>query len=117
MTSGFIDARNSDAGDLIEASVCIVGSGAAGLTLARRLAKSVKDVVLIESGGFSLEGETQNLFAGRNLSLPYYNLTACRLRYFGGTTNHWSGFCRANDEIDYDGRAGAQLAEVACRPC
>ncbi|WP_081598710.1 NAD(P)-binding protein [Tistrella mobilis] len=52
MTSGFIDARNSDAGDLIEASVCIVGSGAAGLTLARRLAKSVKDVVLIESGAF-----------------------------------------------------------------
>lgn len=109
MASGYIDARNSDAGDVIEASVCVVGSGAAGITLARKLAQSVKDVVLIESGGFSLEGETQNLFSGQSLSLPYFNLAACRLRYFGGTTNHWSGYCRANDAIDYDGRPELNL--------
>ncbi|MAM72345.1 GMC oxidoreductase [uncultured Tistrella sp.] len=109
MASGYIDARNSDAGDIIEASVCIVGSGAAGITLARKLADTVDDLVLIESGGFSLEGETQNLFSGRNLSLPYFNLAACRLRYWGGTTNHWSGFCRANDAIDYEGRPELNL--------
>jgi choline dehydrogenase-like flavoprotein len=104
MASGYIDARGDGVGDVIEASVAIIGSGAAGLTLARELAEAGRSVALIESGGFDLEGQTQNLFSGKNLGLPYYNLSSCRLRYFGGTTNHWSGFCRANDAIDYEGR-------------
>lgn len=104
MVSGYIDARGDAVGNVIEASIAVIGSGAAGLTLARELAESGRSVALIESGGFDLEGQTQNLFSGKNLSLPYYNLSSCRLRYFGGTTNHWSGFCRANDAIDYEGR-------------
>jgi len=104
MASGYIDARGSDIGEVIEASVAVFGSGAAGLTLARTLAEKMSGVVLIEGGGFDLEGDTQTLYSGRQLGLPYYNLTACRLRYFGGTTNHWSGYCRPNDAIDYEGR-------------
>ncbi len=109
MTSdGFIDARDSGLSS-ISGSVCIVGSGAAGLTLAAKLAETKRDVILIESGGFSLEGDTQELYSGRNIGLPYHSLTACRLRYFGGTTNHWSGYCRANDAIDYEGRSELDL--------
>ena len=102
--SAFLDARTDEMPEEITASVCVVGAGAAGITLARALAKTVPDVVLVEAGGFRLDGATQNLFAGEQLGLPYYNLVSCRLRYFGGTTNHWSGYCRANDPIDYEGR-------------
>jgi choline dehydrogenase-like flavoprotein len=104
MASNFIDARTDEVGSTIDASVCIIGSGAAGITLARDLGSKVPGTVLIESGGFELDGATQNLFSGKQLGLPYYDLTACRLRYWGGTTNHWSGYCRANDPIDYEGR-------------
>lgn len=102
--NSFIDAKTAELPAEIEASVCIVGAGAAGITLARTLAKTTSDVVLIESGGFSIEGPTQQLFSGKQLGIEYYNLSSCRLRYFGGTTNHWSGYCRANDQIDYEGR-------------
>ena len=33
-------------------------------------------------------------YTGRNLGRPY-DLAATRLRYFGGTSNHWGGWCSA----------------------
>ncbi len=99
-----IDARELENKTTLTTKICIVGSGAAGITLARSLSNSLINVMLVESGGFNLEGKTQNLFNGKNIGLPYFPLTSCRLRYFGGTTNHWSGYCRSNDEIDYEGR-------------
>lgn len=107
--AGYIDARSAELPDVIDASVCVVGAGAAGLTLARTLAETTPGVVLVESGAFELEGDTQNLFSGKSVGIPYFNLTACRLRYFGGTTNHWAGNCRPNDPIDYEGRAALGL--------
>ena len=105
----FLDARTDDVGETLQADICIIGAGAAGITLARELSKTVQDVLLIESGALDIEGETQSLFSGRNIGLAYHDLLACRLRYFGGTTNHWSGFCRANDPIDYEERPEAGL--------
>lgn len=107
--TAFVDARSDDLPTDITSSVCVIGAGAAGITLARKLAESIPNVVLVEAGGFRLDGATQNLFAGHQLGLPYFNLLSCRLRYFGGTTNHWSGYCRANDPIDYEGRPELDL--------
>lgn len=107
--SAFIDARDDNLPGVLHGTVCVVGAGAAGLTLARSLAASGIDVLLVEAGGQDIEGRTQNLYAGQQLGLPYYNLTTCRLRYFGGTTNHWSGYCRDNDPIDYQPRPEAGL--------
>ncbi len=47
----FLDARRSDHPEQIECDVCIVGAGAAGITLARALDRGVLDVCLLESGG------------------------------------------------------------------
>jgi choline dehydrogenase-like flavoprotein len=104
MQRNFVDARTDPIAETIDAAVCIVGAGAAGITLARNLAASVPGVVLIESGGFAMEGETQNLYSGLNLGMPFPNLAACRMRYFGGTTNAWYGHSRDNDPIDYESR-------------
>ena len=105
----FMDARTDDVGETLDASICIIGAGAAGITLARELSKTIAGVLLIEAGDLQIDGETQGLFAGRQIGLRYHNLISCRLRYFGGTTNHWSGYCRANDPIDYEGRAELNL--------
>jgi choline dehydrogenase-like flavoprotein len=98
------DARTDAVGDTLEASICIVGGGAAGITLARVLGEHVDGVVLVESGSIDFEPATQALYAGTNVGLPYHDLDICRLRYFGGTTNHWGGYCRSNDPINYSAR-------------
>ena len=58
--------RFSDSGDqaVFETEVCIVGSGAAGITLARRLASAGLEVCLLESGGADYEQSSQDLGIG-----------------------------------------------------
>jgi choline dehydrogenase-like flavoprotein len=85
--------------------VCIVGAGAAGITLARECIKQPFRVCLLESGGLDYNEDIQSLYQGENTGLPYYPLDASRLRYFGGTTNHWAGMCRPLDDIDFAARA------------
>ena len=33
--------------------------------------------------------------------MEYFDLDVCRLRYFGGTSNHWGGWTRALDAVDF----------------
>lgn len=100
----FIDARATSFNEPIEADVCVVGAGAAGITLCANLADSGLRVVMLESGSREIEGATQDLYKAEQTGIPYYDMTSCRLRFFGGTTNHWGGYCRENDRIDYEGR-------------
>lgn len=102
----FIDLRVVPDGTDITTEICIVGAGAAGITLARELNGSGLDCVLLESGGTEFDNTTQELYAGDNIGRPFLDLTTCRLRYFGGTTNHWSGWCLPLDPIDFETREG-----------
>ena len=86
----FFDARRLDS-NVVDADVCIVGAGAAGITMACRFAGTSLSVLLLKSGGFELDQETQSLYDGDNVSFDKFPLQATRLRYFGGTTNHWGG--------------------------
>lgn len=99
-----LDARTADLPTEIQAGICIVGAGAAGITLAVELARAGLQVLVLESGNMQLEGGTQRLYEMKQTGLRYFDMTTCRLRYFGGTTNHWGGYCRENDPIDYEGR-------------
>jgi choline dehydrogenase-like flavoprotein len=98
----FVDGRSVGNGQELEADVAIVGSGAAGITLARQLGAAGMRTLVIESGDVRLEAATQDLYAGDNVGLPYFPLESSRLRYFGGTTNHWSGTCRPYDAFDLE---------------
>lgn len=82
--------------------VCIVGSGPAGITLARRLAAKGAMVALLEGGGREENDESQSLYQGPIVGRPYFPLDACRLRFFGGTSNHWGGWARELDAHDFD---------------
>ena len=100
----FIDARQIPKNTIINTDVCIIGAGAAGITLAREFKGASFKVCLLESGGLEYEFETQSLYKGQVTGQPFFPLEAGRLRFFGGTTNHWGGACRPLDEIDFEAR-------------
>ncbi|MDA2917048.1 GMC family oxidoreductase [Nitrospinae bacterium AH_259_B05_G02_I21] len=99
-----IDARSLPKDKVIETEVCIVGAGAAGIALAREFVGQEFRVCLLESGSLGFEEDTQALYKGENIGLPYFPLHRCRLRFFGGSTNHWDGWCRPLDAIDFETR-------------
>lgn len=81
--------------------VCVVGTGPAGMTLARKLAGNGLRVALMEGGGRHFTPESQNLYTGEIVGLDYFPLDVTRLRYLGGSSNHWAGWCREIPEIDF----------------
>ena len=99
-----IDLRHASP-DLIEADIAIVGAGAAGITMARRLVAGGRRVILLESGGLDYESDTAALNAGFNVGEPYYELENARLRFFGGTTAIWGGRSAELDAIDFEKRS------------
>lgn len=99
-----VDARSVPANTVIETEVCIVGAGAAGITLAREFIDAPFRVTLLESGDMEMDLQTQELYEGQSIGRKFEDLTTCRLRYFGGTTNHWGGWCLPLDPIDFEPR-------------
>ena len=98
------DARTLPNGTVLEGDLCIVGAGAAGITIARELANSRLKVLLLEGGGFDFDPQMQELYRGEIVGQPYYPLQAAALHYFGGTTNHWAGWCSTYEPIDFEKR-------------
>ena len=99
----FLDARDLPDGHLVESDVAVVGSGPSGMTLTRVLASRGFDVTLLESGGREPDGATNDLARGE-VRGRVYPLPATRQRYFGGSSNHWGGYCRPLDPIDFEAR-------------
>ncbi len=100
----FVDARTLPKNQRIEADVCVVGSGAAGLAIAKSFLGTSVKVAVLESGGEQPDEETQDLYRGDSVGQRHSPLRACRLRYYGGTTNHWSAHVRTLDAIDFERR-------------
>ncbi|MEX2405704.1 MAG: GMC family oxidoreductase [Actinomycetota bacterium] len=98
----FIDARTADDGSELVCDVCVVGSGAAGTTLALRLLERGRSVLLLESGGGLPDPETSSLNDIETTGLPVGPDT--RQRFLGGTTNSWGGRCAMLEETDFGQR-------------
>ena len=95
---------------VLECDVCIAGAGAAGITLALELEGSGLDICLVEAGGFeSPPIGLDHPYRGESVGQSY-DLLATRLRYFGGTTNHWGGWCMPLDPIDLRARPFVPLS-------
>ena len=95
------------------ADVCIVGAGAAGISMALNFAQTPFSVCLVESGGLRFEPDTQALYEGPTAGLPWFcKLHDCRLRRFGGTTSgDWGGGCTPLDDLDFATRPWVPFAE------
>ncbi|MEK7265423.1 MAG: GMC oxidoreductase, partial [Pseudomonadota bacterium] len=62
-------------------------------------------VLLLEAGGFDLSSQSQDVYEGKSIGpLEYFGVSACRLRMFGGTSNHWSGRCGVFERLDFEPR-------------
>jgi len=99
-----VDLLSGDREMMAETDVCIVGGGAAGVTLARALKRAGRKICLLESGGMDFEPRTQALYQGESTGMEYYPLDHSRLRFFGGTTNIWGGRCLPLDRLDFERR-------------
>src|SRR3954465_10892710 len=104
-----LDAREVADGAVVSADVCVIGAGAAGITIARALHGSGLQVLLLESGAFEADTATTELANGRNTGQPLDptgtpTLDEVRLRWFGGTTNHWAGWCKPLQPEDLEAR-------------
>jgi choline dehydrogenase-like flavoprotein len=100
----FIELDTFVKGKNVDCDICIVGAGAAGITMALEFANSNYQVILLESGGLEYQQDTQMLNKGRISGLKYVPLESARLRFFGGTTNHWAGQSTPLEPIDFENR-------------
>jgi choline dehydrogenase-like flavoprotein len=100
----FIDTRQLDEDQLIQTEICVIGGGAAGITLAMELENRGIDVCLLESGGLEPDEDSLDLYRGENAGLPYGFADGCRSRFLGGSSNCWGGWCRPLDDWDFTRR-------------
>lgn len=98
----YIDARHLEDESLIEGDICIIGAGAAGITIALEWNYSPYKVILLEGGGFEYDSEVQKLYDGKITGQNYFPMMSSRLHYFGGSTGHWGGLCTRLDEFDFN---------------
>ena len=89
-----------EAGASIESDILIVGAGPAGISLALALRGSGRRVLLIEAGGMQFTASSSH-YDAESVGIPY-PIAASRQRFFGGTSNHWGGWCRPLDPIDLE---------------
>jgi len=100
-----VDASQLGPRETIHGDICIVGGGAAGITLARELGRAGRDVVLLESGGKKLDRAAQDLDRGTVLDPESHGpLQDYRRRRLGGATTAWGGRCVPFDEVDFETR-------------
>jgi choline dehydrogenase-like flavoprotein len=101
--SAFIDARTLPTGTQLSCDLAIIGGGPAGISLALALAQTRLNIVLLESGGMEFDSAAQKLYAGQQSG--YTGLDVGRLRFLGGGTNHWGGWCRPMPALDFQAQS------------
>ncbi len=89
---------------VLDATVCIVGAGAAGLTLACEFDGANFKVLLLEAGGLRLDPAASNEQYRGIATPPHPNPSEFRRVVFGGTTGTWGGRCVPFDPIDFEQR-------------
>ncbi|WP_458757187.1 GMC oxidoreductase [Afipia sp. TerB] len=87
----------------LRTNVCIVGAGAAGITLACELANTSLSVLVLEVGGLATNAALASEFSGFS-GFPHPEPSLFREFAFGGTTRLWGGRCVPFDPIDFDVR-------------
>lgn len=86
-----IDLREYNSAQPMQADVCIIGSGAAGIAAAREFLNTDIKVLLIESGNERFNQEIQDLYKVQFEDCQYTGAVHGRFRTVGGSTTRWGG--------------------------
>src|SRR4249919_3039113 len=89
----------------LEADVCVIGAGAAGITVALLLARRGLNVVLLESGGKEYETAIHDLNRCSFAKRTFGGAIDGRFRAFGGSTTRWGGQILPMQPIDFEARS------------
>jgi choline dehydrogenase-like flavoprotein len=88
--------------DRLRCDVCIVGTGPAGMTIARELSAMPLRVTVLESGGTERQDETDALNEIESVGWPRVaEQWLVRNRIIGGSSYTWTGRCAPFDDIDF----------------
>src|SRR5277367_3181887 len=98
------DFAEFDDGAAVAADVCIIGSGAAGITLAREFIGTRFTVIVLEGGGRQVEPASQDPYNSAVIGLPHAGIHTGRARAFGGTTHLWAGQALPLLDLDFEQR-------------
>ncbi len=98
----FLDARDIESETRLDFDICIVGAGAAGITIAREFLNTNLRVCVLESGGLRLDATVNSLSEIDDVGRLPGTEALNRLRYFGGATNHWGGHCVPLEPDDFE---------------
>jgi choline dehydrogenase-like flavoprotein len=81
--------------------ICIIGGGVSGITLAVKLGRAGRRVLLVEAGNRNASAKSQEFYRGDLGDLENLPLHETRIRALGGSSHHWAGWCRTFDAYDF----------------
>lgn len=100
-----VDADTLEAGTRLATDVCVVGGGAAGISLALALSGQGLNIVMLEAGRAGEHAPTQALYQGEVSDERMHSPPdKYRQRRWGGSTTIWGGRCVPFDPIDFETR-------------
>ncbi|MCZ8100871.1 MAG: GMC oxidoreductase, partial [Burkholderiales bacterium] len=98
------DLRHADIPDQIDADLCIVGSGPAGMSIALQFEGMPLRVCMIESGGLDPDPAVEDLNEIESTGQRRAPQDVTRCRRLGGTSALWTGRCGTFDPMDFHAR-------------
>ena len=99
-----IDIKTVNEPQTFLADVCILGGGVAGIVLAKELSSKNINITVLDSGGETYEQKTQDLYKAESKPNVFPPPSSSRLRFLGGSSNHWENSVERFDPIDFKKR-------------
>lgn len=101
-----LDANSISYGTCLQADVCVIGGGPAGIALTLDLSERGFSVLMLESGYRAEDKKTQSLYEGEVADERMHSPPdKYRHRRLGGSTAIWGGRCMPFDPIDFETRS------------
>ncbi len=66
----FIESKEVDQGSLVNSDICIIGAGAAGISMAREFVGTSYEVTVLESGGLTPDQKPNHSIPAPILACP-----------------------------------------------
>ena len=104
-----IDGRKLTGAAELRADLVVIGTGPAGASVVRELADAGLDILMVDAGGFTVDGDMQDSLRGDDFSERTEPLAKVRQKRVGGASMQWGGRTAPFNAIDFEARPGLGL--------